>query len=988
MRQGVCDNKIVEVPDNETDFEMPNRFFSSHINLIPLHNAVQGPRLFYGARFMNQAMPVKDPEAPWVQNVSEDGVRSYDELMGAHAGAIRAEKAGVVTEVAPDHIKWKGEDGAEGKTPLYSKFYYNRKSAIHNTPVVKAGDKIAPGQLLAHSNFTDKNGTLALGRNARVALVPFNGFSMDDAVVISEDFARKLTIDQTHHHQVDYERGIKGGLHHFVSLFPSKFTKDQTKLLDEDGVIKQGSIVQKGDPLVLATKPKTINSALQLGKLSKTAREARGDISEVWGEDEPGTVTDVVKTKDGSQVFVQAFHPAKLGSKIVFRSGQKSFHPDTELFTERGWVKIPDMLETDKVASLFDAAASDEIVSPRLRPQQQLVARFEKPYFANTYEFDGQLYGLAAPNVAYLVTGNHRIWRRCHTKCEGAWSCQDAAGLEGSAQIFLRAAPFDLTNRKDPSTFKISQVTHGVTKDEMACQTEFPFSTWVQFMAMYLAEGNIRHSRPGTHEIVITQKEKPFCRVIERVLSDMGFTWRIHGIQYRTSPNKALRAYLDQFGKAFDKFVPVEIKSGTLETIKLFLDTIWQCDGDKDGGKQYYSCSPRLIADIQDILLLCGRASSINSRPPRDHQNYIQHTLHIADSNQAALGTRGKHAYYREQYKGPVFCIQVPGLGVVLTRFRGKIMWNGNSIISKILPTDQVPRTADGQPVDVLLNHLGIPSRVNSSLPYELLLGKLAELNGTPYKLPAFNKKGEKWYDFVQAELDKHGVKDAEDLYDPTTNEKLENPVTVGNGYVLALHHTAKSKFSARGQGGYDQQEQPAKGGGEGAQAKRLSGLESSALMASGAYSVLREGATLKGQRSDEYWRALRSGYKPVMPGQPFVVSKFHALLNGAGFKARSTDKGKLRLGAFTDKDLDANKATEIRNGEMVDLYNELKPVEGGLFDEKLVGGNGWGKISLPHPLPNPAMEKPLRHLLGLTEKQLRAIIAGEMELPEHLRAR
>ena len=631
MRQGVRDNKIVEVPDEETDFEMPNRFFSSHINLIPMHNAVQGPRLFYGARFMNQAMPVKDPEAPWVQNVSEDGVRSYDELMGAHAGAIRADKAGEVTEVTPDHIKWKGEDGVEGKTPLYNSFYYNRKSTINSTPTVAVGDKLSPGQLLAHSNFTDTDGTLALGKNARVALVPFNGFSMDDAMVISEDFARKLTIDQTHHHQVDYERGIKGGLHHFVSLFPSKFTKDQTKLLDEDGVIKQGSIVQKGDPLLLATKPKTITSALQLGKLSKTAREARGDISEIWDEDEPGTVTDVVKTKDGAQVFVQAFHPAKLGSKCVLRSGQKG-------------------------------------------------------------------------------------------------------------------------------------------------------------------------------------------------------------------------------------------------------------------------------------------------------------------------------------------------------------------VISKILPTDQVPRTADGRPVDVLLNHLGIPSRVNSSLPYEILLGKLGELNGKPYKIPAFNKKGEKWYDFVQSELDKHGLKDAEDLYDPTTNEKLENPVTVGNGYVLALHHTGKSKFSARGQGGYDMQEQPAKGGGEGAQAKRLSGLESTALMASGAYNILREGATLRGAKNDNYWRSLRSGYKPVMPGQPFVVSKFHALLNGAGFKARSTDKGKLRLGAFTDKDLATNKATEIRNGEMVDLYNELKPVEGGLFDEKLVGGNGWGYINLPHQLPNPAMEKTTRQLLGLTEKQLRAIIAGEMELPSHLR--
>jgi hypothetical protein len=156
-------------------------------------------------------------------------------------------------------------------------------------------------------------------------------------------------------------------------------------------------------------------------------------------------------------------------------------------------------------------------------------------------------------------------------------------------------------------------------------------------------------------------------------------------------------------------------------------------------------------------------------------------------------------------------------------------------------------------------------------------------------------------------------------------------------------------------------------------------------MLSSGAYANLREGSTLRGQRNDEYWRTLRSGYKPRPPGAPFVFDKFHALLAGAGIRVKQHDKGVQRLGPFTDKDLDDKKPFEVQNGELVDL-NNLEPTVGGLFDPTMVASNRWGKIRLPHAIPNPAFEGHLMKLLGVTEKELRAIISGDMELPEHLR--
>jgi DNA-directed RNA polymerase beta' subunit len=87
----------------------------------------------------------------------------------------------------------------------------------------------------------------------------------------------------------------------------------------------------------------------------------------------------------------------------------------------------------------------------------------------------------------------------------------------------------------------------------------------------------------------------------------------------------------------------------------------------------------------------------------------------------------------------------------------------------------------------------------------------------------------------------------------------------------------------------------------------------------------------------------------------------------------------------MTDKELERRKAVEIQNGELIDV-NTLSPIKGGLFDTSIVGNNQWGKISLPFKVPNPAFEGSIRNLLGLTQKEFRAIMAGEMELPEHLR--
>jgi hypothetical protein len=684
---GAAMNKQPDTSKEKSQIHSANNFFGAHMNMIPLQNSVQGARMFYGSKFVNQAFPLREPEVPWVQNAvdhDEQG-RSFDDILGKFGGSVSSDDEGVVMDVTPDNITLKLTDGTKKKIGLYNNFPLNRKTAIHNTALVKKGDPVTKGQMLAKSNYTNDSGTLALGTNARTALVPYRGYSMEDAIVVSESFAKKLTAETMYTDSMDYKRGVKGGLGHYKGIFPNKFTNKQLESLTEEGVARPGTIVNKGDPILLATKPRSVSSANQrLGNLSKHMKNARTDASLVWDMNDPGEVTDVVKTKHGYKVSVKSYTPANTGDKIVYRSGQKSFHPDTELLTERGWVKVSELQKSDLVAALFDEAPEPFVEGNgrRLRAAQELIARFVPILDAHTYEYDGDLYELDAQNVAYSVTPTHRIWRKGHTRGCSRWSIQDAQEVHGGTHSFMVRSKFDLSKRCDPEYFVLPRVISNKTGKAMDCITTIPFQAYIKFMALYLADGNIRHHRECDYSIVITKKEGDFSDEVESILDSCGLPWKKINNQYVTNSQKALSTYLKRFGKAPDKFIPNEIKLASQEAIAEFLRIYWMTDGDKEKQTQFYTTSKKMADDLQHLLALAGKAGSISIRPPREHQNYTNYTIHVISHKEVGTRKNYKQAFSLNPYKGSVYCIQVSGVGVVLSRFRGKSFWIGNSVIS------------------------------------------------------------------------------------------------------------------------------------------------------------------------------------------------------------------------------------------------------------------------------------------------------------------
>lgn len=971
------DNQIQELDDNEADVELlsPNNFFSTHINLIPLQSAVQGPRLFYGARFFNQALPLSNPEAPLVQNLddgSPDG-ESFDNRLGKQAGAIFADDDGEVIDVTPDFISVRNPDGSVKDIDLYSNFPYNRKTRVTQTALIKKGDAIKKGQLLAHSNYTDDKGTLALGANAKVGLVPYKGFSMDDAIVISSAFAKRLTSDHSDTIEQDFDNDTKGGLNHYVSLFPTAFTKQQLKGMDSNGVVKPGTILHNGDPVVLATRPRVFSSTTsQLGKLSKAMRQSRHDGSQKWESDFPGVVTDVAKTKTGYKVIVKSEAPAQKGDKIIFRSGGKGI--------------ISSILPEEHMPRTKDGSPLEVLLNPLSLPSRVNSSLLYELLLGKVAAKKGQ---------PIKISGFNKKGESWYDMVADALKEQ---GLNETEEVF---DPMSNRMLENPVTVGVGHVLklHHVA----ACfdnQTEVLTQGGWKKWSDVSSDDYIATSDTSGHTLFFDRPLHLFKYHYTGTLCAFSGQY----IDYAVTPNHnlwcqdyaggrtfRLRHAGEVHGRRFKiKQFGFEVESPTvpdffeLEGKKYAWDDFceftgwWVTEGCVGSNKcsvvvyQSSTANPEKVQRIENLL----NAMGVKWSPYKSngvHMGFVINEKAFANY----FSNYGSHSQFkcvpRELILGSISgCKRI---------IEAMLLGNGSAQQTPTGPCYRISSTSK----QLLDDFQEMAVRVGAGSVIHPMSRETKKFQENPQYLDAWVASYTTTRNNSQVDGDRN-----QDGFSLIQYNDFVYCAEMPTGLLYVRRNgkpmlSGNSKISARGQGGYDSSQQPLRGGGDSAQSKRLSGLESHALLSSGAYKTLKEGSTLRGQQNDQYWRDLRQGYKPKPPGTPFVWEKFQTLLTGAGLHARKIHGGKLRLGPFTDDDLNKRDALEIKSGELVDL-NTMESIPGGLFDQTLVGSNKWGKIGLPFKVPNPAFESAIRNLTGLSEKELRAIMSGQMELPEHLR--
>ena len=269
---------------------------------------------------------------------------------------------------------------------------------------------------------------------------------------------------------------------------------------------------------------------------------------------------------------------------------------------------------------------------------------------------------------------------------------------------------------------------------------------------------------------------------------------------------------------------------------------------------------------------------------------------------------------------------------------------HGNKgVISRILPEEDMPFLPDGTPVDIVLNPLGVPSRMNLGQVLEVHLGMAAKALGWKVATPVFDGATD---EEIRALLKKAGL--SEDgktiLYDGRTGEAFDHPITVGVMYMLKLHHLVDDKIHARSTGPYSLVTQQPLGGKAQFGGQRFGEMEVWALEAYGAAYTLQEMLTTK---SDDVVGRVKT-YEAIVKGEnvpePGVPEGFKVLIKelqslGLDIKLYSEDNQELELKENIEDGIDFNFETEknevIDETELDDGYIE----EEELGDDMLLDG-------------------------------------------------
>ncbi|PRX26198.1 DNA-directed RNA polymerase subunit beta [Orenia metallireducens] len=310
----------------------PKQIISVSAALIPFLENDDANRALMGANMQRQAVPLLKTDAPLVGTGIE-----YEAAKDSGA-TIVAKNPGEVMKVTGDKILIKTDEGTVDKYRILKFTRSNQGSCVNQRPIVRKGDRVERGMIIADGPATDK-GELALGRNSVIAFMPWQGYNYEDAILISEKLVKEDALTSVHIEEYEAEaRDTKLGPEEITRDIPN-VGDDALKDLDDRGIIRVGAEVEPGDILVGKVTPKgetelSAEERLLRAIFGEKAREVR-DTSLRVPHGEEGIIVDVkvFNREDGDELkagvnkLVRVYIAKKLkitvGDKLAGRHGNK-----------------------------------------------------------------------------------------------------------------------------------------------------------------------------------------------------------------------------------------------------------------------------------------------------------------------------------------------------------------------------------------------------------------------------------------------------------------------------------------------------------------------------------------------------------------------------------------------------------------------------------------------------------------------------------------
>jgi DNA-directed RNA polymerase subunit beta len=334
----------------------PNQIASISASLIPFLEHDDANRALMGSNMMRQAVPLLRPEAPIVGTGLEKQVAADSRVL------INAEGDGVIEYVDAQKITIKYNRTDEERLVSFeedSKTYNlvkfrktNQGTSINLKPIVRKGDKVLKGQVLCEG-YATQNGELALGRNLKVAFMPWKGYNFEDAIVISEKVVREDIFTSIHVDEYSLEvRDTKLGAEELTNDIPN-VSEEATKDLDENGMIRIGAEVKPGDILIGKITPKGESDPTPEEKLLRAIfGDKAGDVKDASLKASPSLRGVVIEKK----LFSRSVKDKRK------RSEDKDAITKLELEYEVKFQQLKDVL-VEKLFSLVNGKTSQGVLN-------------------------------------------------------------------------------------------------------------------------------------------------------------------------------------------------------------------------------------------------------------------------------------------------------------------------------------------------------------------------------------------------------------------------------------------------------------------------------------------------------------------------------------------------------------------------------------------------------------------------------------------------
>ncbi|NQY73290.1 MAG: DNA-directed RNA polymerase subunit beta [Candidatus Margulisbacteria bacterium] len=310
----------------------PRQLLGVSCGLIPFLEHDDANRALMGANMQRQAVPLITPEAPYVGTGLEK-ILARDGCV-----LVKSDVAGKVSQLNAERIVIKQSNGKDREYLLKKYDRSNQNTCKNQKPVVRLGDVVKPGDLLADGTSTDQ-GELSLGRNVLIAFVPWEGYNFEDAIIISERLLKDNVFTSIHIHRYEVDvRTTKLGPEEITREVPN-MSEEALANLNEEGIIRVGAKVKAGNILVGKVTPKGETEPPAEEKLLRAifgdkARDMRDTSLKVLSGESGKVIGVRVFSRDAGdelppgvnqvvRVYVAQLRKISVGDKMAGRHGNK-----------------------------------------------------------------------------------------------------------------------------------------------------------------------------------------------------------------------------------------------------------------------------------------------------------------------------------------------------------------------------------------------------------------------------------------------------------------------------------------------------------------------------------------------------------------------------------------------------------------------------------------------------------------------------------------